>query len=99
MSLDVINSLLFKMHPFFALFPIFWTTCSLRVGVHCCIFNLKHKMDDILIQFFQNFNAREERKKSQAKELLNDKESVISDSYGESFGDSHSPDPNEYYAR
>ena len=56
-------------------------------------------MDDILLYFFQNFNAREELKKSQAKEFLNDKESVISDSYGESFGDSHSPDPNEYYAR
>ena len=49
---------------------------------------------------FQNINARAELKKqAQVTRDVTDKESVISDSYGESFGDSHSPDPNEYYAR
>ena len=47
----------------------------------------------------QNINARAELKKQAQVRDVTDKESVISDSYGESFGDSHSPDPNEYYAR
>ena len=48
---------------------------------------------------FQNVNARAEMKKIPIKDLGMDKESVISDSYGESFNDSHSPDPHDYYSR
>ena len=42
-------------------------------------------------------NTRAEIKNGISKDLGTDKESVISDSYGESFGDS--PDANDYYAR
>ena len=44
-------------------------------------------------------NARAELKKIPIKDIGTDKESVISDSYGESFNDSHSPDPHDYYSR
>ena len=42
-------------------------------------------------------NTRAEIKNGLNKDTGTDKESVISDSYGESFGDS--PDAHDYYAR
>ena len=46
----------------------------------------------------KNVNAKTaELKKLPIRDFGTDKESVISDSYGESFGDS--PDPHDYYSR